>query len=119
MATGADVRDILELSGGDNDAPISKKDFLNSDKVRGRLMVSDAWLSWLSVQQNNGEQVNQGVNKNVSSLYVLYQYLGRDILSTCGYWVHTCVQAYILYIIITSLVLKDHPFCWGCRIIDP
>lgn len=34
MATGADVRDILELAGGDNDAgPISKKDIINSDKV--------------------------------------------------------------------------------------
>jgi len=34
MATGADVRDILELTGGDNDpGPISKKDFINSDKV--------------------------------------------------------------------------------------
>lgn len=34
MATGADVRDILELAGGDNDSgPISKKDIINSDKV--------------------------------------------------------------------------------------
>ncbi|KAG7283594.1 hypothetical protein CRUP_020367 [Coryphaenoides rupestris] len=36
MATGADVRDILELSGGDNDAPISKKDFINSDKKKSK-----------------------------------------------------------------------------------
>ncbi|XP_029906346.1 DNA methyltransferase 1-associated protein 1 isoform X1 [Myripristis murdjan] len=34
MATGADVRDILELGGGDNDAPISKKDFINSEKKK-------------------------------------------------------------------------------------
>lgn len=34
MATGADVRDILELTGGDNDGPITKKDLINSDKVR-------------------------------------------------------------------------------------
>ncbi len=34
MATGADVRDILELTGGENDGPISKKDLINSDKVR-------------------------------------------------------------------------------------
>lgn len=34
MATGADVRDILELGGGENDGPISKKDLINSDKVR-------------------------------------------------------------------------------------
>lgn len=34
MATGADVRDILELAGGENDGPISKKDLINSDKVR-------------------------------------------------------------------------------------
>lgn len=34
MAAGADVRDILELAGGDNDGPISKKDFINSEKVR-------------------------------------------------------------------------------------
>ncbi|CAB1324667.1 unnamed protein product, partial [Coregonus sp. 'balchen'] len=27
-----DVRDILELAGGDNDGLISKKDFINSDK---------------------------------------------------------------------------------------
>lgn len=34
MATGADVRDILELAGADNDSgPISKKDIINSDKV--------------------------------------------------------------------------------------
>lgn len=33
MATGADVRDILELAGGENDGPISKKDLINSDKV--------------------------------------------------------------------------------------
>jgi len=33
MGTGADVRDILELTGGDNDGPISKKDLINSDKV--------------------------------------------------------------------------------------
>lgn len=34
MGTGADVRDILELTGGENDGPISKKDLINSDKVR-------------------------------------------------------------------------------------
>uniref|UniRef100_A0A3B4TA43 DNA methyltransferase 1-associated protein 1 n=1 Tax=Seriola dumerili TaxID=41447 RepID=A0A3B4TA43_SERDU len=34
MATGADVRDILELTGGDNDGPISKKDLINSDKKK-------------------------------------------------------------------------------------
>lgn len=33
MATGADVRDILELTGGENDGPITKKDLINSDKV--------------------------------------------------------------------------------------
>lgn len=34
MTTGADVRDILELTGGDNESgPISKKDIINSDKV--------------------------------------------------------------------------------------
>uniref|UniRef100_A0A8C9S3W6 DNA methyltransferase 1-associated protein 1 n=1 Tax=Scleropages formosus TaxID=113540 RepID=A0A8C9S3W6_SCLFO len=37
MATGADVRDILELGGGDNDAgPISKKDLINSDKKKSK-----------------------------------------------------------------------------------
>ncbi|XP_063056288.1 DNA methyltransferase 1-associated protein 1 [Engraulis encrasicolus] len=35
MTTGADVRDILELAGGENDAgPINKKDILNSDKKK-------------------------------------------------------------------------------------
>lgn len=34
MTTGADVRDILELTGGENDGPITKKDLINSDKVR-------------------------------------------------------------------------------------
>lgn len=34
MATGADVRDILELGGGENDGPISKKDLINSDKKK-------------------------------------------------------------------------------------
>uniref|UniRef100_A0A7N6B011 DNA methyltransferase 1-associated protein 1 n=1 Tax=Anabas testudineus TaxID=64144 RepID=A0A7N6B011_ANATE len=36
MATGADVRDILELGGGDNDGPISKKDLINSDKKKSK-----------------------------------------------------------------------------------
>lgn len=37
MATGADVRDILELTGGDNDSgPISKKDIINSDKKKAK-----------------------------------------------------------------------------------
>ena len=44
MATGADVRDILELTGGDNDAPISKKDFINSEKVRSSVSVRCSWL---------------------------------------------------------------------------
>ncbi|XP_034005661.1 DNA methyltransferase 1-associated protein 1 isoform X1 [Trematomus bernacchii] len=33
---GADVRDILELAGGDNDGPISKKDIINSDKKKSK-----------------------------------------------------------------------------------
>ena len=41
---GADVRDILELAGGDNDGPISKKDIINSDKVRED-NNNDCWLS--------------------------------------------------------------------------
>ncbi|KAK7889487.1 hypothetical protein WMY93_025047 [Mugilogobius chulae] len=36
MATGADVRDILELTGGENDGPISKKDLINSDKKKSK-----------------------------------------------------------------------------------
>ncbi|KTF90284.1 hypothetical protein cypCar_00036972, partial [Cyprinus carpio] len=37
MATGADVRDILELAGGDNDSgPISKKDIINSDRKKAK-----------------------------------------------------------------------------------
>lgn len=36
MTTGADVRDILELTGGENDGPITKKDLINSDKVGER-----------------------------------------------------------------------------------
>ena len=39
MATGADVRDILELGGGENDGPISKKDLINSDKVRKKIPI--------------------------------------------------------------------------------
>lgn len=38
MATGADVRDILELGGPEGDAAsgtISKKDIINPDKVEG------------------------------------------------------------------------------------
>lgn len=38
MATGADVRDILELGGPEGDAAagtISKKDIINPDKVAG------------------------------------------------------------------------------------
>lgn len=40
MATGADVRDILELGGPEGDAAsgtISKKDIINPDKVAGAL----------------------------------------------------------------------------------
>lgn len=37
MTTGADVRDILELTGGENDGPITKKDLINSDKVRDNI----------------------------------------------------------------------------------
>lgn len=40
MSTGADVRDILEMSGvgggGDTDSPINKKDLLNSDKKKSK-----------------------------------------------------------------------------------
>ncbi|XP_020780350.1 DNA methyltransferase 1-associated protein 1 isoform X1 [Boleophthalmus pectinirostris] len=36
MATGADVRDILELTGGETDGPISKKDLINSDKKKSK-----------------------------------------------------------------------------------
>ncbi|CAL1593619.1 unnamed protein product [Knipowitschia caucasica] len=36
MGTGADVRDILELTGGENDGPISKKDLINSDKKKSK-----------------------------------------------------------------------------------
>ncbi|KAG2461355.1 DMAP1 protein, partial [Polypterus senegalus] len=37
MTTGADVRDILELGGGEVDAgPISKKDIINSDKKKSK-----------------------------------------------------------------------------------
>ena len=45
MGTGADVRDILELTGGDNDGgPISKKDIINSDKVREKKMHQRAYV---------------------------------------------------------------------------
>lgn len=37
MTTGADVRDILELTGGENDGPITKKDLINSDKVGDKI----------------------------------------------------------------------------------
>uniref|UniRef100_A0A674NGD4 DNA methyltransferase 1-associated protein 1 n=1 Tax=Takifugu rubripes TaxID=31033 RepID=A0A674NGD4_TAKRU len=36
MTTGADVRDILELTGGENDGPITKKDLINSDKKKSK-----------------------------------------------------------------------------------
>lgn len=36
MATGADVRDILELTGGDDGPTISKKDLINSDKKKSK-----------------------------------------------------------------------------------
>lgn len=39
MATGADVRDILELTGGENDGPITKKDLINSDKVGHKISI--------------------------------------------------------------------------------
>lgn len=48
MTTGADVRDILELTGGENDGPISKKDLINSDKVgEASLIIPVHFLSIL------------------------------------------------------------------------
>lgn len=46
MATGADVRDILELAGGENDGPISKKDLINSDKVRDKSNFFNIYYSY-------------------------------------------------------------------------
>jgi len=52
MATGADVRDILELGGveSENTGTINKKDIINSDKVNcdalgGRRPFSGRWLA--------------------------------------------------------------------------
>lgn len=45
MATGADVRDILELGGPEGDAAsgtISKKDIINPDKVAG---APERWVA--------------------------------------------------------------------------
>lgn len=45
MATGADVRDILELGGPEGDAAsgtISKKDIINPDKVA---VVPGSWVA--------------------------------------------------------------------------
>lgn len=36
MTTGADVRDILELTGGEESGPISKKDIINADKKKAK-----------------------------------------------------------------------------------
>lgn len=49
MTTGADVRDILELTGGENDGPITKKDLINSDKVRDKIPA----ITFDSVFQNS------------------------------------------------------------------
>lgn len=50
MATGADVRDILELTGGENDGPISKKDLINSDKVgKASIIIPVNFISVLSI----------------------------------------------------------------------
>ena len=48
------MRDILELTGGDNDAPISKKDFINSEKVRSSSVYI---LGFYSTKQNKRETV--------------------------------------------------------------
>lgn len=61
MATGADVRDILELTGGDNDGPITKKDLINSDKVRLLFMFVYVCLSL--------DLSNTGVNLPAPSMH--------------------------------------------------
>lgn len=48
MATGADVRDILELGGveSENTGTINKKDIINSDKVNLRCPEGLLWDFW-------------------------------------------------------------------------
>lgn len=53
MGTGADVRDILELTGGENDGPISKKDLINSDKVRDNVNVNQLFYPHLNKHLKN------------------------------------------------------------------
>lgn len=51
MATGADVRDILELGGPEGDAAsgtISKKDIINPDKVAGAFERAEVWVKVLA-----------------------------------------------------------------------
>lgn len=65
MATGADVRDILELGGveSENTGTINKKDIINSDKVncstlRGCCLFSRHWLTLHAVSGVNiGEKM--------------------------------------------------------------
>jgi len=99
MATGTDVRDILELSGGDNDAPISKKDFLNSDKVRGRLMASDAWLSWLSVCSTKQWRTSKSRSQQERFIFIFFVSISWE-----GHfehmWIlgaHVCPSLYTVY----------------------
>lgn len=61
MTTGADVRDILELTGGENDGPISKKDLINSDKVRDDHNVSVMFIHVISPQLDSIQRVTQTV----------------------------------------------------------
>lgn len=65
MATGADVRDILELGGPEGDAAsgtISKKDIINPDKVAGAPWVLGVkWWGAETTGERWGRQVGGGV----------------------------------------------------------
>lgn len=77
MATGADVRDILELAGGENDGPISKKDLINSDKVRHKCdiiflnMYCNCASSYTEVVTKR-KQSHQGHSNKLRGLLLLF-----------------------------------------------
>lgn len=98
MATGADVRDILELGGPEGDAAsgtISKKDIINPDKVAG---APERWVAAVKWGGVAAEEMGEGMGcytlvrwevnvcHNGSGTMCCLDEMGRRGWGTCGKW---------------------------------
>lgn len=99
MTTGADVRDILELTGGENDGPISKKDLINSDKVSVPVSIFTCYSCNVThVKSTHGEWILNHKNKPFPE----FKNVKACILSCC--W--TALQKYVFKWNYTFLLQK-------------